>query len=165
MAVWLALYAVTLTLYNYYHPLVAEFMVRRIQVEPSAWIIGCSLPREQISTGVDRIQYRGLELVIMRGCDGVEAWLLLITAMSVFRMPWRQRLLGIVLGSALVLALNITRIVTLFHIALRRPAWLDLAHGFIWQSIIVLSAAAFVLIWTAPKPTPVSAAAGKGTLA
>jgi exosortase/archaeosortase family protein len=59
--------------------------------------------------------------------------------------PWRRRMRGLLLGTALIFVLNLMRIVTMFHIVIRRPEWFDLAHGLIWQSIMVLSAAVFVL--------------------
>lgn len=55
------------------------------------------------------------------------------------------------LGAVMVFALNLVRIVSLFHIALKWPVWMDLAYGMIWQSVLTLVAAMFVLVWLAPQ--------------
>jgi len=155
LVLWLTFYALTLTAYNVYHPFVNEWLVRRLQVEPAAEVLRWTMPGTNIATTTTTIRTPTLELQILRGCDGIEAWLLLVTAILVFPMPWRKRGVGMLLGTVLMIGLNIVRIVTLFHIALRRPEWMDVAHGFIWQSLIVLAAAAFVLIWTDPRqPSP-----------
>jgi exosortase family protein XrtM len=151
LALWLLLYAASLSLYNYHYHRTQEVLIRRMQVNPSLALLQRTLPGERLDATATSIRSSTLEVQILRGCDGVEAWLLLATALLVFPMPWPHRLQGILLGTVLVWSLNIARIVSLFHIALRRPAWLDLAHGLIWQTIVVLAAAAFVLVWTAPR--------------
>lgn len=148
---WLALYALGIAAYNQYHPLVKEWLVYRLQVIPSVQVIRWTLPGQPVTGNADSIRTTGLDLQILRGCDGIEAWLLLVTALCVFPMPRRRRALGVLAGTLLMLVLNVVRVVSLFHIALRRPDWMDVAHGYVWQSLIVLAAAVFVLAWTDPR--------------
>ena len=151
LALWLLVYAASLTIYNYQYHRTQDVLIRRLQVNPSLAMLKWMLPGERLDATATSIRSATLEVQILRGCDGVEAWLLVVTALLVFPLPWSRRLQGILLGTALVWTLNIARIVSLFQIALRHPDWLDLAHGLIWQTIVVLAAAAFVLVWTAPR--------------
>lgn len=155
---WLILYALSLSLYNGTYHLTSEVMIKHLQVRPSVWLIELTLPEVPLTYTATTIRSPTLELQILRGCDGIEAWLLLITALLVFPIPWRRRLYGVGYGTVLIFSLNVIRIVSLFHIALVRPDWMNVAHGVIWQGIIVLAAAAFVLGWLSPRPAPVEPA-------
>jgi hypothetical protein len=35
----------------------------------------------------------------------------------------------------------------LFHLTLYEPAWFEVAHGMVWQSVMVLAATIFSLTW------------------
>ena len=154
---WLVLYSASVTLYNVTYPVTREVMIHRMQVIPAYWILELTLPGVALHHGETTIRSPMLELNILRGCDGVEAWLLLVTALLVFPMPWRRRWSGVALGTLMIWSLNILRIVTLFHIGLKKMSWFDTAHGVVWQSLIVLAAAAFVLLWSDPGRTPPAA--------
>lgn len=145
LLVWAVGYAVALLLYNASYAFTRDLLIHHVQVRPAAWILRHTLPDIPVSCRVDRIEAPGLSLVILRGCDGVEVWLLLVTAFAVFPQPWRSRLAGIGYGTLLVFGLNLLRIVTMFHITLRKPDWFEVAHGLIWQSVMVLAVALFVL--------------------
>jgi exosortase/archaeosortase family protein len=84
---------------------------------------------------------------ILRGCDGVEPWLLMITALLAMPASWRRRLGGVAAGTLLIFSLNLLRIVSLFHLTLYEPAWFEVAHGMVWQSVMVLAATIFSLTW------------------
>ncbi|MCP5489481.1 MAG: hypothetical protein H7A43_12650, partial [Verrucomicrobia bacterium] len=60
-------------------------------------------------------------------------------------MPWMRRWRSVAWGTVLIFGLNLLRIVSLFYVMMYWPAFMDLAHGLIWQSIMVLSACLFVL--------------------
>jgi exosortase/archaeosortase family protein len=153
LLIWFACFAVSLSIYNGTYNLVSEVMIHRFQVVPSFCLIKLTLPGVPLQHTATAIRTPAMELNILRGCDGVEAWLLLVTALIAFPMPWRRRWLGVVYGTILIFSLNLARIVSLFHIALKKPEWMDLAHGVIWQSVIVLAAAIFVLVWMDPGST------------
>lgn len=152
---WSLLYAGSLLLYNASYDWTRDGLIFQLQVRPSAWLLEQTLPERSIIPVIDSIQTPGLTLEIRRGCDGVEAWLLLVTALVLFPMPWRRRVRSLVWGTVLIFSLNILRIVSLFHIALFRPGWFEIAHGLVWQSGMVLAAALFVLTWLEePAPRP-----------
>lgn len=118
-----------------------------LQVRPATRILSWTSPGSEVTADGITVVSSRVRLSLMRGCDGVEAWLILLSALLVFPMPWRHRLLGMASGSLLIFGLNVTRIVTLFRIAEDRPQWFDTAHGMVWQSIMVLAASLFAWIW------------------
>lgn len=147
-------YSVSLIGYNASYAFTRDVLIYHSQVRPAAWIAGLTLPGHPVRHDQTSLMTPGIAMEIRRGCDGVEAWLLLVTAFLVFPDPWRKRLRAILYGTALIFVLNLVRIVSMLHIAIARPDWFDVAHGLVWQSIMVLSAAVFVLVQLEPKPGP-----------
>ena len=62
--------------------------------------------------------------------------------------------LAIALGTLLIFGLNLIRIVTMLHLVVARPEWFEVAHGLVWQSIMVVSVALFVLVQFEARPIP-----------
>ena len=151
---WLLLYAALLTAYNGTYHLTREVLIGKLQVTPATFLLAWTLPGVDIRHDATSIHTPVLVLQILRGCDGVEAWAMLVAAMLVFPMPRRRRWQGLLWGTLLLLVANLARIVSLFHIAMIRMDWFDVAHGVIWQSVMVLLAGAFVLGWTNPRRAP-----------
>lgn len=87
----------------------------------------------------------GIEIVA--GCNGVEAVLILLSAVLAFPAPWKHKLLGIVLGFLAIQALNLVRIVSLFYLHEWNQVWFEWFHLYLWQALIILDALVFWLIW------------------
>ena len=87
----------------------------------------------------------GIEIVA--GCNGVEAVLILLSAIVAFPAPWRHKLLGILLGFLAIQALNLVRIVSLFYLHEWNQVWFEWFHLYLWQALIILDALVFWLIW------------------
>ena len=84
---------------------------------------------------------------IERGCNGVEAVIILVSAMLAFPAPWKHRLIGIGLGFIAIQALNLVRIISLFYLGQWNRVWFDWFHLYLWQALIVLDALIAFLIW------------------
>lgn len=84
---------------------------------------------------------------IERGCNGVEAVIILVSAMLAFPAPWKHRLIGIGLGFLAIQALNLVRIISLFYLGQWNRVWFDWFHLYLWQALIVLDALVAFLIW------------------
>ena len=65
---------------------------------------------------------------IERGCNGIEAVIILISAILAFPAPWKHRLVGLVLGFLAIQVLNLVRIVSLFFLGLWSPVWFEWFH-------------------------------------
>jgi exosortase H (IPTLxxWG-CTERM-specific) len=99
----------------------------------------------------------GIEIVA--GCNGVEAVLILVSAVLAFPAPWKHKLAGMVLGFLAIQALNLVRIITLFYLHEHSPVWFEWFHLYLWQALIILDALVFWLIWLRWLPRPVAAPA------
>jgi exosortase H (IPTLxxWG-CTERM-specific) len=94
---------------------------------------------------VDALQGGGIKIVA--GCNGVEAVLILVSAMLAFPAPWRHKVVGIGLGFVAIQALNLVRIISLYYLQRWNTAWFEWFHLYLWQALIILDALVFWLIW------------------
>ena len=136
---------------------VAELMqpVDRHVIEPftaaiakvSVWLVGL-FDSHVIAFGKELHSTRnGFAISIERGCNGVEAVIILVSAMLAFPAPWKNRLIGIGLGFAAIQVLNLVRIISLFYLGQWNRTWFDWFHLYLWQALIVLDALVAFLIW------------------
>lgn len=85
---------------------------------------------------------------IKRGCDGVVASILLISACLAYPLSWRDRLFGALLGYALIFTLNMTRIVGLFLIGLKGSSQVfDFFHIYVSQFAVIAFTMVFWIFW------------------
>jgi len=81
------------------------------------------------------------------GCNGVEAAIVLAAAMLAFPASWMMKLWGIVIGFAVVQAVNLIRVVTLFFIGKWSLKVFEFAHLYMWQALIMLDVLIVWLLW------------------
>ncbi len=87
---------------------------------------------------------------IRKGCDGLEAALLLLCATVAYPFSsLRTRLLALVSGYLLIFVLNLIRVVVLFLIGLNWPAKVEFIHTYIAQFAIITATMIFWLFWIA----------------
>ena len=75
---------------------------------------------------------------IEAGCNGVEAMIVLVSAIIAYPASWRARLVAIVLGFLAVQAMNILRIVSLFYLGEWNIAIFTWVHLYLWPVLIML---------------------------
>lgn len=131
----------------------------------STWLIG--LFDDSVTTYGNVIQSTSVSwgVAIERGCNGVEAVIILFAAIFAFPAPWKHRLAGFIAGFFAIQALNIVRIVSLFYLGEWETAkcvpgqechrvWFDWFHLYLWQALIILDALVVWLIWLRYLPRP-----------
>ena len=89
----------------------------------------------------------GFAISIERGCNGVEAVIILIAAMLAFPAPWKHRLAGLGVGFLAIQSLNLVRIISLFYLGQWNHTWFEWFHLYLWQALIVLDALVVFLLW------------------
>jgi exosortase H (IPTLxxWG-CTERM-specific) len=89
----------------------------------------------------------GSGIEIVAGCNGVEAVLILVSAVLAFPAPWKHKLIGIGLGFLAIQSLNLVRIISLYYLHEHAPVWFEWFHLYLWQALIILDALVFWLIW------------------
>jgi exosortase H (IPTLxxWG-CTERM-specific) len=89
----------------------------------------------------------GFAVSIERGCNGVEAVLILISAVLAFPAPWKHKLVGIGCGFLAIQTLNLIRIISLFYLGQWNLKWFEWFHLYLWQALIILDAMVVWLVW------------------
>lgn len=96
----------------------------------------------------------GFAVGIAPGCDGIEAVIILVSAVIAFPSPWKHKIVGIVAGFFAIQALNLVRIISLFYLGQWSELLFDWFHLYLWQALIVLDALAVWLVWLRYLPKP-----------
>ncbi len=101
----------------------------------------------------------GFGVSIEPGCNGVEAMIVLVSAMLAFPAPWKHRLIGLGVGFVAIQGLNIVRVISLFYLGQWNTRGFEFAHEFLWQGLIMLDVLVVWLIWVRANPQPLAGAA------
>lgn len=91
-------------------------------------------------------------IAVRRGCDGLEPSWLFFAAVAAFPAPIRRKLGVIPLGVAAILAANLLRILSLYFIGARFPAWFTVAHLQLWPVAFILLVMGLWLAWVRALP-------------
>lgn len=89
----------------------------------------------------------GFAVSIEPGCNGVEAMIILFSAMFAFPAPWKHKIVGFLVGSLAIQALNTVRIISLFYLGQWNFVWFEWFHLYLWPAMLILEALAFFLLW------------------
>lgn len=92
---------------------------------------------------------------IRRGCDGVVATLILVSACIAFPAPWKKKLTGVLWGYILIFVLNLVRVVILFSLGMK--GWMgafEFVHTYIAQFVVIAAAMIFWVYWASRLNNP-----------
>ena len=81
------------------------------------------------------------------GCNAVNVTLLLLSAMLAFPSPWKLKILGLLAGGLVIQAINIVRFISLYYLGQYSRTWFDFAHGYLWESMLILDTLAVFWLW------------------
>ena len=84
---------------------------------------------------------------VVRGCDGIEAMALFVSALLVFPAKWLHKLKGLIFGVAILFAINLLRIISLFLTGIYFPKAFEFMHVEFWQVFFILLAIGLWLFW------------------
>lgn len=96
----------------------------------------------------------GFAMVIMAGCNGVEAMLVLLAGILAYPSTWRMKLIGLAVGAVAIQSLNLVRIVSLYYLGQWDMKWFEWAHLYAWQALIMLDALIVWMLWMRAIPAP-----------
>lgn len=94
----------------------------------------------------------GFGVRIERGCNGVEALIILFAAIFSFPAPLKNKLIGFAIGFFVIQGLNLVRIVSLFYLGQWNEVAFEWFHLYLWQALIILDALVVWLIWLRTLP-------------
>jgi exosortase H (IPTLxxWG-CTERM-specific) len=80
-------------------------------------------------------------------CTSIIPTAILISAVLAWPSSLTQKFIGIAMGSAALFLVNIVRILTLLYVGSAFPDFLDIAHFYVWQALLVLLTVGLWLLW------------------
>jgi len=113
----------------------------------STWLVTLFDGQVEATGRVMRSLTNGFGVSIEKGCNGIEATIVLVAAMLAFPSPWKYKIIGILSGFVAVQALNVVRVISLFYLGQWNMTAFEWAHLYIWQALIMLDVLIVFLIW------------------
>ncbi len=99
-------------------------------------------------------------LNIKRGCDAIQAsvFFVFLVLASPLRTPLVKRLPAIIVGMALLLLINLVRIISLYYIGVYVPSAFKMMHVEIWQALFIFLPLFMWVLWVrrAMRPSVVA---------
>jgi exosortase/archaeosortase family protein len=90
---------------------------------------------------------------IIRGCDAIDAQILMLAAVFATHVhSWRWRIGGAVVGFLAVTAANVVRICSLYYIGALFPSQFDFFHHEVWPLLLIALAAGLFVLWFKMAP-------------
>ena len=118
----------------------------------SVWIVQ-GFDENVIATGnVIRDKVSGFGVRIERGCNGLEAVIILFAAIFAFPAPFKNKLIGFAAGFFAIQLLNLVRIISLYYLGQWNYTAFEWFHLYLWQALIILDALVVWLIWLRTLP-------------
>ena len=118
----------------------------------SVWIVQLFDDNVEAFRNVIRNSTTGFGVRIERGCNGVEALIILFAAIFAFPAPLKNKLLGFFIGFFAIQLLNLVRIVSLFYLGQWNQVAFEWFHLYLWQALIILDALVVWLVWLRTLP-------------
>lgn len=118
----------------------------------SVWVIQLFDDNVVALSNVIRDKTTGFGVRIERGCNGVEALIILFAAIFAFPAPLRHKLIGFTIGFFAIQGLNLVRIVSLFYLGQWNQVAFEWFHLYLWQALIILDALVVWLVWLRTLP-------------
>ena len=118
----------------------------------SAFFVTLFDPNVVAAGKVIRSTTNGFAVSIEAGCNGVEATIVLLAAILAFPAPWKNKLLGLIVGTIAVQGLNVVRVISLFYLGQWDFQVFEWAHLYVWQALIMLDVLIVWLLWVRMLP-------------
>lgn len=101
-----------------------------------------------VETWGTTIRHPSFAVDLRRGCDGIVATVVLVSACLAYPLPWKMRVLGSLLGYTLIFVLNLIRVVGLFYAGLKGSSQtFEFFHVYVSQFGVIALAMVFWIYW------------------
>lgn len=89
----------------------------------------------------------GARFLVSTECTSLGATAFLWGAVLAFPASWKDKSMGVLLGAAVLFAVNVLRVTIVVYVAAYAPTRLETVHLLVLQSVMVLLALALFLLW------------------
>ena len=86
---------------------------------------------------------------IVKTCDGMDVYILFVSAIMAWPCALRRRLMGAAVGLALLVVTNTARICSLYYVGVYAPSSFEFVHIELWPVVILLLAVTLFLLFIA----------------
>lgn len=93
-------------------------------------------------------------LQIRQGCDGYGAWALFVSTLLAFPASGSAKVLGLLVGTICICAMNLIRIMSLFWIGVNWADLFEIFHVDVWQPVFILVSLLLFMIWAMKVSVP-----------
>jgi exosortase/archaeosortase family protein len=115
---------------------------------------------EEATNHATNISSRRYSINIAHGCDAIEPAALFVAAVLAFPASFAAKVPALFIGTALLLIINLVRIISLYYTGVFWPAAFETMHVDVWQPAFIVLSLFFWVSWalwaTRPKPRAVS---------
>jgi exosortase/archaeosortase family protein len=119
-------------------------------LESLAWISGACLSLVDSQVSVQGVFILGrAPLQIVLDCAALDALALFAASVVAFPAPLRRKLVGFVVGGAIIWGFNVLRIVLLYVAGVRSPRLFDVLHEDVMAVLLVLVSVGCFAVWAA----------------
>jgi len=88
-------------------------------------------------------------LEVYPGCSGVTYCLFFAAAVLAFPALWWKRLAGVLIGSVVLLGMNVGRVVCMFVVGVANPGLFVVIHEVAWPVVSIVATVALAAFWLA----------------
>lgn len=89
----------------------------------------------------------GFSIRVLDTCNASNVTVLLWAAILAFPAPWSSKGKGLAAGTLAIHTLNLFRIISLFYLGQISQKWFEIAHLYVWESLIVLFTLVIFWLW------------------
>lgn len=88
-------------------------------------------------------------LAVAPGCDGIQASAFFVFAVlaAPISVSWPARIRAVLIGTALLLSMNLVRLITLYYTGIYIPGAFQVMHVDVWQAVFIFLPIIFWLTW------------------
>ncbi|HEV2444637.1 MAG TPA: exosortase H [Candidatus Sulfopaludibacter sp.] len=96
----------------------------------------------------------GFQIAVEDTCNASNVVILLCAAILAFPAGWRQKLKGIAIGTLLLHALNLVRIISLFYLGQYSASWFEFSHLYVWEGLMMVFTLVLFWVWVQELSSP-----------
>jgi exosortase family protein XrtM len=126
-----------------------RFLVEDCILKPTIALVHFLAPQEPIQLVGRTISSPTSHLRITRGCEGVEMFLLLLSAIAAFPASLKAKVRGLAIGFAMSYLLSVTRLMALDWTLRHSPTAWEALHGLILPLAPIVVVTLYFMHWTA----------------
>jgi len=94
---------------------------------------------------------------VITECTSLIPTAIFVSAVVAWQSSFRDKLIGLGVGIPLLFVINIARIISLLYVGSAFPNYLDIAHFYVWQALLIIITVGLWVLWAekiAHSPSP-----------